>query len=62
MENLEETVTNLKLHRDKVIYIGLGAQDKKNENILDFHLNKPFTTSKIESLLSIILKANKFKD
>ena len=58
LKNLEETVKNLKLHKDKVIYIGLGD---KEYNIFDFHLKKPFTVGKLEALLNIIVKANDFK-
>jgi len=51
----DEIISDLKRHKDKVIYIGLG--DKKSE-LLDFHLTKPFTTSKIEALLNMITKAS----
>jgi len=57
LKNIEEIVKNLKLHKDRVIYIGLGNE---SNNILDFHLTKPFTISKIESLLGIIIKASGF--
>ena len=56
--NIDEITNNLKLHKDKVIYIGLGNKEKK---FFDFHLKKPFTISKIEALLNIIIKANDFK-
>ncbi len=56
--NIDEITNNLKLHKDKVIYIGLGNKEKKS---FDFHLKKPFTISKIEALLNIIIKANDFK-
>jgi len=59
IHNIEDIITNLKMHKDKVIYIGLG---NKQDSYFDFHLKKPFTTSRIESLLNIIVKANEFKD
>lgn len=58
LSNIDEVTKNLKLHKDKVIYIGLGNQE---ESSFDFHIKKPFTISKIEALLNIIIKANAFK-
>ena len=59
LPNISDIINNLKLHKDKVIYVGLG---NKEESSFDFHLKKPFTVSKIEALLNIIIKANDFKD
>jgi hypothetical protein len=61
LDEINELVSNLKMHKDKVLYIGFGSENSSGD-IFDFHLKKPFTTSKIESLLNIIVKANQFKN
>ncbi len=53
INNLEYLISNIKLHSDNLIYVGIG--NKKND-IFDFNLKKVFTISKMEALFKILVE------